>query len=347
MKKRIIRIVLVLVILAGAGFGIRQWREGKAVLVTDELVLHGNSDMRQVELAFNNSERIESILVEEGDSVSKGQLLATLETKRIQMSLDRAEAEAEAQAQVVAAMETGTRPQEIERLRAEVKAAEIQAANALKNAERLEPLAKDNLTPRQQADDARAAADGAAAKLRALKESLDLAIAGPREEDIRSAQSRLAALGAARDLARQRLEDARLYAPTNGVIRNRVLEPGDMASPQRPVFTLALTDPIWVRAYVTEPDLGKIRPGMKAAVTTDSYPGKSWSGWVGFISPTAEFTPKYVQVPEVRTHLVYQVRIWVCDPDHKFRLGMPASVTIPLNQTVDTGQPARNPCRES
>jgi HlyD family secretion protein len=106
-----------------------------------------------------------------------------------------------------------------------------------------------------------------------------------------------------------------------------------MASPQKPVFTLALDDPVWVRAYVPEADLGKIRPGMKATVTTDSFAGKRYDGWIGFISPTAEFTPKTVETAEVRTRLVYQVRVFVRNPQDELRLGMPAVVTIPLDQS--------------
>ena len=107
-----------------------------------------------------------------------------------------------------------------------------------------------------------------------------------------------------------------------------MLEPGDMASPQKPVFTLALTDPLWVRAYVPSPTSGKMRLGAAAQVTTDSYPGKRYRGWVGFISPTAEFTPKSVETQEVRTALVYQVRVFVCAPQDELRLGMPATVDV-------------------
>ena len=103
-----------------------------------------------------------------------------------------------------------------------------------------------------------------------------------------------------------------------------------MASPQKPVFTIALDDPVWVRAYVPETDLGKVRSGMKAEVTTDSFPGKRYPAWIGFISPTAEFTPKTVETPEVRTKLVYEVRVFVPNPQGELRLGMPAEVVVPL-----------------
>ena len=118
----------------------------------------------------------------------------------------------------------------------------------------------------------------------AAKETYDLMVLGPRKEDIAAAKATLQAYEADLALARRELADAKLYAPTNGVIRDRILEPGDMASPQKPVFTLALDDPVWVRAYVAETDLGKIRLGMKAMVTTDSFPGKRYDGldWIHF-----------------------------------------------------------------
>jgi HlyD family secretion protein len=105
-----------------------------------------------------------------------------------------------------------------------------------------------------------------------------------------------------------------------------------MASPQKPVFTMALVDPIWIRAYVPEPQLGKLSHGMAAHVTTDSFPGKTYDGWVGFISPTAEFTPKPVETEEVRTRLVYEVRVFVPNPQGELRLGMPATVTTCVDQ---------------
>ena len=130
----------------------------------------------------------------------------------------------------------------------------------------------------------------------------------------------------------------RLVAPSDGVIQDRILEVGDMASPQKPVFTIALTTPLWIRAYVDEPDLGKVVPGMAAIVKTDSYPGKDYHGWVGFISPTAEFTPKPVETSQLRTRLVYQVRVFVDNPQNELRLGMPATVILPLDQPPEASQ---------
>jgi len=281
---------------------------------------------------------------QEGDRVNKGDLLASLDKTRLQHATDQAAARVAAQQEVVAKLKAGTRPEEIRRLRAEVEAARITAANAERTSHRLTDLTTRKLAAEEQADNARAAADAAKARRRAAEAALHLAEAGPRREDIAAAEAALQADQAQLALVRRQLADADLYAPADGVIQDRLLEPGDMASPQRPVYSLALTNPLWVRAYVGETDLGRIHPGMHATVHSDSFPGKSYDGWVGFISPTAEFTPKSVETREVRTDLVYQVRIFVCNPQNQLRLGMPAVATIDLRQTSDENTVQRKPC---
>lgn len=298
----------------------------------DVLTLYGNVDIRQVQLAFNGSERITQMLAKEGDRVKKGQLLATLDTDRLSHNVDMQRAQLASQQQVVLRLEAGSRPEEISKAQAEVEAARIDAENAERNYQRAKALAEQHFIAAQQADDARAKADAAQARYHALQEAFKLVKSGPRKEDIAAAQSLLHAYRAALEVARNGLSNASLYAPESGVIQERILEPGEMASPQRPVYTLAMTDPIWVRVYVKESDLGKVKPGMSAEVMTDSYPGKRYAAWLGYISPTAEFTPKSVETTEVRSSLVYQVRIFVCNPQNELRMGMPATVTLALDQ---------------
>ncbi len=329
-KKRL-RVVLVIVVaIAAIVFIVLRSLHEKTP--DNLLVLHGNVDIRQVDLAFNASERVESLRVEEGDRIKTGQLLATLEKERLQHQVQQAGAQVKAQEDVVAALVAGTRPEDIRKARAEAVAAKAEADNAELTNRRLQNLAKKEVVSKQDADNAKAAADSSRARLQAAKEALDLAVAGPRKEDIAAAKATLNALREALAVANKNLSYAELYAPSDGVIQSRILEKGDMASPQKPVFTLALTDPVWVRAYVSETDLGKISLGMKAEVTTDSFPGKKYPAWIGFISPTAQFTPKSVETREVRTSLVYQVRVFVNNPENELRLGMPATVAISLGQ---------------
>jgi len=108
---------------------------------------------------------------------------------------------------------------------------------------------------------------------------------------------------------------------------------GEMASPLKPVFSLAIMDPKWIRAYVSEPDLGRVHPGMRAWAAADGFPNQRFEGWIGFISSVAEFTPKSVETKELRTSLVYEIRVFINDPADDLRLGMPATVYVPLNQS--------------
>jgi HlyD family secretion protein len=234
---------------------------------------------------------------------------------------------------VVARLETGSRPEEVRQAQANVAAARAKLVDAQITFERTQNLYKEQAASKQALDDAEAGLNTDRADLKVAEEALALAVEGPRVEDIEEARAMLKADEAQLALALEVLKDTEMYAPADGIIRNRISEPGDMASPQTPVFTLALNNPVWVRAYAPETALGKLAPGMAADVSTDSFPGKTYPGWIGFISPTAEFTPKNVETPELRTRLVYQVRIYVCNPQDELRLGMPATVSIPLDQS--------------
>lgn len=330
-------VILLLILVIGAVAGLAWWltqRENSA----RQLVVYGNVDLRQVQLSFNNSERIAAVLVQEGDRVRQGQLVARLDTRRLEPQVAQAEAQAAAQQQVVQRLRNGSRPEEIAQARANVDSAKADALNARQQYERVKSAAEmsaGRAVRQQDVDSAKAALQVAEAKLVVNQRALELAVIGPRKEDIAQNEAQLRANEAQLAFLRQQLIDAQLLAPIDAVVRTRVLEPGDMASPQRPVFTLAITDPKWVRAYVSEPDLGKVHPGMAASVAVDSFPNRRFDGWVGFISPVAEFTPKSVQTEELRTSLVYEVRVFVKDPSDELRLGTPA--TVYLNTDKEKG----------
>jgi HlyD family secretion protein len=330
-KPKIKRIILLLVLVAAITGGILFYGDSGQGLKND-LLIYGNVDIRQVRLAFHDTGRIMTLYVTEGDPVSAGQLVAELDPARYEASVTHARATVDAQQEILSRLLAGSRPEEIAAAGARVKAAQATFDDARQTYERTRSLAKTQFVSQQKLDNALAAYKSAEASLDAEKQSLALAVKGPRQEDIAAARATLEANRAALELARRELADAKLYAPSEGVIQDRILEPGDMAFPQTPVYTLALTSPLWVRAYVDEPDLGKIAPGMKATVTIDSFPDKQYRGWIGFISPSAEFTPKSVQTEELRSKLVYQVRVFICDPENELRLGMPATVVIPLDQ---------------
>jgi HlyD family secretion protein len=307
-----------------------------------ELILHGNVDIRQVELAFNASGRITSLMVREGDQVKAGQVIGRLDTERLRLALKQAEAQVAVQQQILARYLAGSRPEEIRQARAQRDEAFAAVADAEQFYRRQEDLVARNFISLQQADSARFALAKARDHLKAAEETLRLAELGPRKEDIAAARATLAAQEAAAATLRHDISEGELRAPDKGVIENRILEPGDMASPQKSVFTLALTDPVWARVYLPESALGRIPIGAAATITTDSHPDRKYPGWVGYVSPAAEFTPKTVETAELRTSLVYQARVFVCDGKDELRQGMPVTVAIAYDQPVGKGTPCGN-----
>ena len=355
-RKRISILAIAILLVAGFFVWRRLQQKGAA---SDSVTIYGNIDIRQVQLAFNDSERIDKLLVDEGSVVHPGQLIGQLVQQRFSDAVAQDRSMVAAQQQVVARLLAGSRPEEIAEARADVAAAEANVAAAqanVTNAEllyhRQQTLAKQQYVSLQTRDDAERTylaqkANLAAAQqiLAAKQQALQLAVIGPRKEDIAAAKATLQANQAALALAQKQLADTELYAPTEGVIQNRILEPGDMATPQTPVFSLALDNPLWVRAYLPEPQMGKVALGMRAWIEVDSFPGQRFPGWIGFISPVSEFTPKNVETTELRSQLVYRVRVYACNPDHRLRLGMPATVVIPLRNNPAHAIDAQ-PCEE-
>jgi HlyD family secretion protein len=337
-KKVLIAGVILLAVLAvlAIGFGLGRWW-GNSKKEQNRLVLYGNVDLRQVELAFNNNERISEVLVQEGDRVTRGQILARLDTSRLKPQAASAKAEMEAQQAVVQKMHDGSRPEEIAQAQANVASAKADQVNAGQQWSRMTALAKlttGRAISQQDLDGAKAALDMAQARLEMAQKGLDLSTIGPRKEDIAQGEAQLRADQAQLDLLRRKIADAELVSPCDAVVRSRLLEPGEMVSPQRAVFNLAITDPKWIRAYVSEADLGKVHEGMRASISTDSFPSQTIPGWVGFISSVAEFTPKAVETEELRPNLVYEIRVFAQDPQDELRLGMPATVSLELNPPV-------------
>lgn len=322
MKRRTVAVVVVLAVVAG----VVVWSRYDAGEHEGALTLYGNVDIREVELAFRVAGRLEALHFDEGDAVEAGEAVARLDAEPYEEALAVAEArvrQAEAQ---LAKLEAGSRPQEIQRARAAVREAEAALTNAERDFARQSGLLESGASSERVRDAARARRDEAAARLASAREALALAEEGFRAEDIAAAKADLAAAEAARAQAETALADTTLTAPADGVLIARIEEPGSMLGQGAPVYSLSLHDPIYVRGYVAEPDLGRVAPGTAVTVETDS--GGRYRGQIGFVSPRAEFTPKSVQTPELRTDLVYRLRIVVGDADEGLRQGMPVTIRV-------------------
>jgi HlyD family secretion protein len=321
-----IKRVLILLLL-GAGAGGYWWFQQGGNRQDGELTLYGNVDIREVQMGFRVGGRLQAMHFEEGDSVNAGDLLAVLDAQPLLESLAVTEAGVlQAQARLDRA-NTGSRPQEIQQADARVTEAEAALENAVRELARQREMFDKGLSSKRSLDTAIAQHDQHQARLAANREALALAVEGFRKEDIAEAQAALNATMAQRDQAQTQVDDARLYAPSAGIIQTRAREPGAMLAVGAPVYNLTLNDKVYVRAYVDESRLGALAPGTQVHVLSDSS-AKRYLGQVGFVSPRAEFTPKTVETPALRTDLVYRLRIVVEDADLRLLQGMPVTVEV-------------------
>lgn len=350
--KKAIPLILLVAVLGGGGWFFYQKYSSKE----DPLVLHGNVDIRGVDLGFRVSGRIAEILKDEGDVVKEGELLARIDCEPYQREADQAKAtlvQAKAAAQQAKASlaqakadadlkRSGYRKEEIEQARASLAQTKVTMENAERVYSRQAALVKTNSVSRQNYENAEAAYREAEQKMKLAQANFDQLEAGFRSEEIAAAEAAVGAAEAAvgakeADVVKAeaglktteiKLADTELKSPSDGVVITRALEPGAIVQAGPTVLSLSLEKPVWVRAYVHEPELGKFPPGTKVKLFTDGQPDKAFNGTVGFVSPKAEFTPKTVETKELRTSLVYRMRVVVDDSDGSLRQGMPVRVTL-------------------
>lgn len=312
------------VLIFGAWSGVKRLRSG----ANGVIVLQGNVDIRQVNLGFKVAGRIAEMKVDEGDRIEAGATIAALDASYFSDEVRLARARVAAQTAVVERLVNGTRPEEISQAKALVAEREASLVLAQATLDRQSDLAGKGFAPHQRHDEATAGLDRAKAALKSAQDALKLAELGPRREDIDAAKGQLEAEKAALAQAERRLADAVLIAPSGGIVLTRVREPGAVVAAGETVYAVTITTPVWVRTYVGEPDLGRVRPGTAVEVVTDA--GARFSGQVGFVSPVAEFTPKSVETRELRTSLVYRIRVIVGGDTSGLLQGMPVTVRVPI-----------------
>ncbi|MGB6064161.1 MAG: secretion protein HlyD [Desulfomonilaceae bacterium] len=339
MKKRLPLLIIGALLLGAASWaGYATWGNKES----NELVIYGNVDIRQVDLGFRVAGRIREMRFEEGDRVKKGQVIAVLDKDTFKVSVSNAIAQMEAMQATLTKMERGNRPEEIERARAMAHEKDVRLKNAQRLYERRLGLVKSGSISKQQFDDTLADRDAAQAEGQLSQADLALELAGFRDEDIQQARANLDAAKARLDQSEINLQDTEILAPTDGIILTRVREPGGIVAAGQTVYTLQLLSPVWIRTYVPEKDLGRIYPGMPAEIYTDTRPAKPYHGQIGFISPVAEFTPKNVETTSLRTDLVYRLRVIVSDRDHGLQQGMPVTVKLKLKPKTPAEQRVSN-----
>ena len=328
MKKIIIAgIVVMVVIVAITAY----WVMNKDEDSVNELTLYGNVDIRQVSLAFDGSGRIKALNVQEGDRVQEGQVLAVLDTQALDIQAKQAQAQLVVQQQAVDEQDAGTRPEEIAQAKAQVVSVQAQLDKATKDLQRYQALFNSTggkAISKQEIDGAQSNVNTAIASVKERQANLVLLEKGARKEDRTAAKAQVDVTKANLDLMQYKIAQSQLRSPVNAVVRARLQEVGDMTTAQKTVYTLALTNPKWVRVYANEADLSEIKIGSTAQLIRDSKPSQPIQGTIGYISSVAEFTPKTVQTEDIRTTLVYEVRVYVQDLNDQLKMGQPVTVKM-------------------
>ncbi|MDD2967238.1 MAG: HlyD family efflux transporter periplasmic adaptor subunit [Desulfovibrionaceae bacterium] len=291
------------------------------------VVLHGNVEIRQVEVGFRVGGRIAALHVDEGTAVHAGTVLAHLDDDMLTQARDAARATLAGREADLQRLTNGYRVEEIAQAKAEHEAAMAAFATAEAEWKRVQALRGKEAVSQKILESARAEQARALGQMRSSAERRAMLEKGFRKEDILAQKALVASARAECTRAEIQLDDAVLRAPQDGIVLTRAREAGAIVQAGQTVFTLSLTNPVWLRVYVEEPDLWAVKPGMAVRVAVDGVQ-QSLEGTVGFISPTAEFAPKSVETRDVRASLVYRVRVQAQDPHTVLRQGMPVRVSL-------------------
>jgi HlyD family secretion protein len=292
------------------------------------LTLSGNLEVTDAQLSFKHPGRVAERLVSEGQRVTAGQLIARLDDAEQVQEVALRRAELAATQAFLAELEAGSRPQEIAAAEAVVRSAEAERERTRLDFARQQELLEKNAISTREFEAAQAQLQVAHARAAETAERAKLIKAGPRPETILQARARTEQAAAALALAQTRLDQARLVSPLGGIVLSHHVEPGEYVSAGTPVVSVADTVHMWVRAYLNQTDLSRLRHGQKVTIRTDTLPNKTYEGLVGFIASEAEFTPKTVQTPKERVKLVFRVKVDVANPHDELKSGMPADVIV-------------------
>jgi HlyD family secretion protein len=390
MKKWLIVILLVVV---AAGAGVLYSRRGASRDAENRVVISGNIELTEVNIAFKTAGRLIERNVDEGDKVTKGQIIARLDRDQLAAQREREVAGEQsavsqmAQAQTslewqrntlaadleqkradlasmearLAELKNGARPQEKLDAKAAVEAAAAEVERAQRDWDRAQILYKNDDISTAQFDQYRTHLDSARAVLNQAKEREALVLAGPRveqinaqaalverargalkmaeanalemkrrEQELNTRRAEIARTKASLALVDSQLSDTIAISPVDGVVLVKSADVGEVLAPGTTVVTVGDIDHPWLRGYINETLLGRVKIGSQARITTDSYPGKVYPGRVTFISSEAEFTPKQIQTQQERVKLVYRIKIEADNPQHELKSNMPADAEIVL-----------------
>lgn len=311
------------------------YMQSKPAPESERLRVSGNIEMTDAEVSFKIPGRVVERLASEGEMVEARQVVARLDTGELGQDVALRKAEVRAAEAALAELETGSRPEEIAQAGAVVRKAQADVSRARADLMRLKRLYEQDNVSEQEYDAAKTAVAVTEATLGEAQEQLRLVRKGPRIEKIERSRAQLQQAKEALALAQTRLGYATLTSPLTGLVLSHNIEPGEFVAAGTPIVTVGDLAHVWLRAYVDETDLGRVKVGQTATVTTDTFPDKAYEGRVSFIASQAEFTPKSVQTEKERVKLVYRIKITIDNPHMELKAGMPADAQIRLEDRAE------------
>lgn len=329
--KRVVVPMIVLVVLAAAIFWAVRQKEseqnGQVIRVS------GNIEITDVAVSFKIAGRVAERLVSEGYEVKAGQVIARLDDTDLRQEVNLQRAEVAAAEATLNELERGSRPEEIRQGEAVFASAKAEEERWAKEYKRMKELQEEEVVSANDLEAVRMSFHTAQSKVHEAEQSLILLRKGPRLEKIEEARARWKRAQEALALAETKLGYATLASPMDGLVLSENIEAGEYVLAGTPIVTIGRMNPVWLRAYIDETDLGRVRVGQEARVRTDSYPNKSYRGRISFIASDSEFTPKNVQTEKERVKLVYRIKIDISNPEMQLKPGMPADAEIVLSGT--------------
>lgn len=335
MKKRIIVIVFI-ALFVSVGLLV-YW--GQKNNQQKELYYSGTIETTQAKLSFQVSGRVAKVDVQEGQAVTKDQTIAELDRAEFQSRLAQAEAnlersrKAKKQLETMLDMSRKTLPSEVARAKAGAQSARDTLNNAEKNYRRFEELFEKGVVAEKERDAMKLQYEIAQSRLAESESMLNLAQGNLTKidavrQDIEVAVAQIGAANAAMNQAQIHLDYTQLKSPMDGIVTTRNIEPGETVTPGREVITISDLSRVELKIFVDETEIGKIKPGQQVDVKVDTFPDKTYKGFISFISPEGEFTPKIIQTKKERVKLVYLVKVSIDNPQFELKAGMPADAWL-------------------
>lgn len=324
------KLILLLLVIVAVGFVLYWYIKNREQIDGDIIRISGNIEVTDVEVSFRISGWVKERSVSEGELVKAGEIVATLDREELAQEVSIRKAEIKAVEAALNELEAGSRPEEIAEGEAVVSRTKSNLDRLHVDHKRQKELYEKGIVSTREYDASKSDYETAQARYREAMEQLTLLKKGPRQEKIDRARADLERAKEALAVAQTQLSYTTIFSPISGIVLSENVEQGEYVSPGTPVVTIGDLENTWLRAYINETDLGRVKVGQKVHVITDTYPDKMYDGYVSFIASEAEFTPKNVQTEEERVKLVYRVKIEVPNPDIELKPGMPADADIIL-----------------